>query len=108
MEIKLEQRRSNIGTFYIGNNGDRLGKMDFLIKDGVMNIYHTEVNDEVQGKNLGLHLVEAGVKFARENHLKVLPTCTFARSVFDRVKAYQDVLVDSALPKPYHPGGGTA
>ncbi len=100
MEIKLEQRRSNIGTFYIDDNGDLLGKMDFLIKDGVMNIYHTEVNNEVQHKNLGLHLVEAGVKFARENHLKVLPTCTFARSVFDRVKAYQDVLVDSAKSNP--------
>jgi predicted GNAT family acetyltransferase len=94
MEIKLEQRRSNIGSFYIDNNGDRQGHMDFLIRDGIMKIYHTEVNQQLQGKNMGLKLVEAGVNFARENKLKILPTCTFARSVFDRVKEYQDVLVE--------------
>jgi predicted GNAT family acetyltransferase len=94
MEIKLEQRRSNIGTFYIDEDGKRIGKMDFLIKDGVMNIYHTEVSEQLHGQHMGDKLVEAGVNFARENHLKVLPTCTFARSVFNRVKAYGDVLAE--------------
>lgn len=95
MEIKLEQRRSSVGSFYIDNDGERLGHMDFLIRDGVMNIYHTEVNEKLQGQHMGDKLVEAGVNFAREKHLKVLPTCTFARSVFNRVKAYQDVLTES-------------
>jgi predicted GNAT family acetyltransferase len=103
MEIKLEQRRSNIGTFYIDNDGERLGKMDFLIKDGVMNIYHTEVSDELQGKHLGEQLVESGVNFARENKLKVLPSCTFVRSVFNQVKAYQDLLI--AQPNLPQQGG---
>ena len=95
MEIKLEQRRSSVGSFYIDNDGERLGHMDFLIKDGVMNIYHTEVNEKLHGQHMGDKLVEAGVNFARENQLKILPTCTFARSVFNRVKAYQDVLAES-------------
>jgi predicted GNAT family acetyltransferase len=94
MEVKLEQRRSNIGTFYVDEEDERIGKMDFLIKDGVMNIYHTEVNPEMQGLGVGEQLVEAGVNFAREHHFKVLPTCTFARSVFDRVKEYQDLLAE--------------
>jgi predicted GNAT family acetyltransferase len=93
MEIKLEQKRSSLGAFYIDDNGDRLGQMDFLVNDVVMNIYHTQVSDLLQGKHMGDKLVEAGVNYARENHLKVLPTCTFARSVFNRVSAYSDVLV---------------
>jgi predicted GNAT family acetyltransferase len=44
---------------------------------------------------MGEKLVEAGVNFARENHLKILPTCTFARSVFNRVKEYGDVLIEA-------------
>jgi uncharacterized protein len=60
----------------------------------VMNIYHTEVRNQLQGKHMGEKLVEAGVNFARENHLRILPTCTFARSVFNRVKAYADVLAE--------------
>jgi predicted GNAT family acetyltransferase len=93
MEIKLDQKRSTLGAFYIDDDGDRLGEMDFLINNGVMNIYHTEVSEQLHGKHMGDKLVEAGVNYARENHLKILPTCTFARSVFNRVKAYQDVLV---------------
>jgi predicted GNAT family acetyltransferase len=92
MEIKLEQKRSNVGVFYIDIDGQRLGEMDFLLPNGVMNIYHTGVSDELQGKNMGIKLIEAGVNYARENHLKILPTCPFARSVFDRVKKYADVL----------------
>ena len=94
MEIKLEQRRSNIGSFYIDNDGEWMGRMDFLTRDGIMNIYHTEISEQIQGKHLGEQLVEAGVNYARKNNLKILPTCTFARSVFNREKAYQDVLVD--------------
>ena len=95
MEIKLDQKRSSLGAFYIDDNGDRLGEMDFLINDGVMNIYHTEVSELLQVKHMGDKLVEAGVNYAREKHLKILPTCTFARSVFNRVKAYGDVLVEN-------------
>jgi predicted GNAT family acetyltransferase len=94
MEIKNEERH-HAGAFYIGDNGERLGEMRYLVRDGIMNIYHTEVNEKLQGKHMGDKLVEAGVKYARENHFKILPTCTFARSVFDRTPAYGDVLVRS-------------
>ena len=93
MEIKLDQKRSSLGAFYIDDDGTRLGEMDFLINDGVMNIYHTEVNPSIGSHNWGFKLVETGVKFARENRLKILPTCTFAKSVFNRTEAFQDVLV---------------
>jgi predicted GNAT family acetyltransferase len=91
--IKLEQKRSSLGAFYIDSDGERLGEMDFLINNGVMNIYHTQVSEQLAGQHMGDKLVQAGVNYGRENHLKILPTCTFARSVFDRVKEYADVLV---------------
>jgi predicted GNAT family acetyltransferase len=94
MEIKNEERH-HAGAFYIDDNGGRLGEMRYLVRDGVMNIYHTEVNEILQGKHMGEKMVEAGVKYARENNLKVLPTCTFARTVFNRTPAYQDVLVEN-------------
>ena len=93
MLIKLEQKRSSLGAFYIDSDGERLGEMDFLVTNGVMNIYHTQVSEKLAGQHMGDKLVQAGVNYARENHLKILPTCTFARSVFDRVKEYADVLV---------------
>ncbi|WP_426667232.1 GNAT family N-acetyltransferase [Mucilaginibacter sp. McL0603] len=93
MEIKNEERH-HAGIFYIDDNGNRLGEMRYLTRDNVMNIYHTEVSEKLKGQHMGEKLVEAGVNFARENHLKILPTCVFARSVFNRVKAYGDVLAE--------------
>ena len=93
MEIKNEERH-HAGAFYIDDNGERLGEMRYLVRDNtVMNIYHTEVSDKLQGHHMGEKLVEAGVKYARENNFKILPTCTFARSVFNRTPAYDDVLM---------------
>jgi predicted GNAT family acetyltransferase len=92
MEIKQEEHHRT-GAFYIDGNGDRLGEMRYLVRDGVMNIYHTEVSDKLQGHHMGEKLVEAGVKYARDNQFKILPTCVFARSVFNRTPAYDDVLL---------------
>jgi hypothetical protein len=92
--IKNEERH-HAGAFYIDDNGDRLGEMRYLVRDGVMNIYHTEVDEKLKGQHMGERLVDAGVTYARENQYKILPTCVFARSVFNRTPAYDDVLVRS-------------
>ncbi len=91
MDIKNEEHH-HAGEFYAEEEGEKLGIMKYLVKEGVMNIYHTEVSPKLQGKNIGFKLVEAGVKYAREKELKILPTCTFAKSVFDRMAAFADVL----------------
>ena len=61
-------------------------------KDPKMIIDHTEVKDEYEGRGLGKQLVKAGVNYARENHLKILPLCPFAKKIFDLTPAYADVL----------------
>ena len=55
-------------------------------------ISHTEVSDVLKGKNAGKQLVAAAVDYARKNKIKIVPLCPFARSVFDKVKEYSDVL----------------
>lgn len=92
MEIKFEQSETK-GAFYVEENGVRLAEMTFS-KAGADRIIidHTEVSDALRGKNMGKQLVTEAVAYARKNNLKILPLCPFARSVFDRVKEYQDVL----------------
>ena len=93
MEIKQEERH-HAGSFYIEENGKRLGEMRYLIRGKVMNIYHTGVDPSLQGHDMGFKLVKTGVKYARENDLKILPTCTYARSVFMRTADFNDVFVN--------------
>jgi hypothetical protein len=93
IEIRQEERH-HAGSFYLDDNGTRMGEMRYIVRDGVMNIYHTEVNPQLGGHNWGFKLVETGVNYARENHLKILPTCTYAHSVFMKTPEFKDVLVE--------------
>lgn len=59
---------------------------------GKMIIDHTEVDETYEGKGLGRQLVKAGVEYAREHQLKILPSCPFAKKIFEITPAFADVL----------------
>ena len=93
MLIQHEQQ-GNKGSFYVEENTNRLAEMIYNVSaNELMIIEHTEVSDELRGKNVGYQLVHTAVEYARTNHLKILPLCPFARSVFDKKHAeFGDVL----------------
>jgi predicted GNAT family acetyltransferase len=65
-----------------------------LPADDVMIIDHTEVDESVRRKTVGNELVNKAVEFARAKNIKIVPQCSFARSVFDRNHEFSDVLDD--------------
>jgi len=92
MEIQRKEN-GNRGEFFIEENGKQIALMTYK-KSGADKIVidHTEVDESLQGEGIGNDLVEAGVKFARQNNLKILPTCPFAKKVIDETPEFQDVL----------------
>jgi predicted GNAT family acetyltransferase len=82
------------GSFYVEENGIILAEMTYsMTGTTLMIIDHTEVSDELRGKNVGYQLVHTAVEYARTNHIKILPLCPFAKSVFDKKgAAFADVL----------------
>ena len=92
MTVKHNENNDN-GKFYLDNDGKEIGEMTYIIiEKNIMDINHTLIEEEHRGKNLGLELVEAGVKYAREHQLKILPTCPFVHKVFQENKNYSDVV----------------
>lgn len=55
-------------------------------------IEHTEVAENFEGKGIGKKLVLEAVEYARKNLLKILPLCTYAKSVFDKTPELKDVV----------------
>ncbi|AIM36765.1 GNAT family N-acetyltransferase [Sphingobacterium sp. SG20118] len=55
-------------------------------------IDHTEVHPGFEGNGVGKKLVLEAVDYARKKNVKIMPLCPFAKSVFDRTEAFQDVL----------------
>jgi predicted GNAT family acetyltransferase len=92
MKIQLEQKGTHY-AFFIEEEGERLAEMVFKQAgpDKII-IEHTEVDDKLRGTGAGKKLVAEAVAYARRNNLKIVPLCSFTKSVIDKTKEYQDVL----------------
>ena len=92
MEIRHEET-GHRGAFFTERDGKRLGQMTYTTAGATRIIIdHTEVSDELRGTGTGAKLGAAAVEWARAANRKVIPLCPYAKSVFDKTPAYQDVL----------------
>lgn len=92
MEIK-NQTDAKGGNFFAEDNGQHIGFMHYTFAGPhKMIINHTEVDEAYEGKGIGMKLVKAGVEYAREHQMKILPLCPFAKKIFDITPAFADVL----------------
>jgi hypothetical protein len=90
--VQLHLTEKN-GYFYIEDEGIIQAQMTFIFAGPKRIIIdHTEVQPANEGKGYGKQMVSAAVDFAREKHIKILPLCPFAKSVFDRTPEFRDVL----------------
>lgn len=93
--MKVEQFNGESKGYFKASDSDReAGRMTYSWagKDKFI-IDHTEVDPAFKGQGVGKVLLDAAVAYARENHLKVIPLCPFAKSQFDRRAEIKDVLV---------------
>ena len=88
------EERGHRGAFFLTRDGKRLAQMTYTVAGSRIIIDHTEVDDVLRGTGTGKKLVAAAVEWARRADRRLLPLCPFARSVFDQVPEYRDVLAD--------------
>ncbi len=92
MEI-IQENEEKRGLFKAVEDGKEAGLMTYTWAGSTKFIIdHTEVNPEFKGKGVGQQLVLKAVEYARANHLKIMPLCPFAKSVFDKKPEIGDVL----------------
>lgn len=86
------QRSGHRGAFVWVQDGKRLAEMSYTTSGTRVIIDHTQVDEVLRGKKVGEQLVRAAVEWARKENVKLLPLCPFARSVFEKMPEYADVL----------------
>ena len=85
------------GAFYVEAGGERLAEMTYAKPSaGRAVIEHTVVDDRLGGRGVGKRLVLAGVEWARATGTKLVPRCSYARSVLERDASLHDVLAREA------------
>ncbi|EEI89640.1 acetyltransferase, GNAT family [Sphingobacterium spiritivorum ATCC 33300] len=92
MEIKHVQEGQK-GYFSMMDQDIEAGRITYTYAgETKIIIDHTDVSDEYRGQSIGKKIVLEIVDFARTNHIKILPLCPFAKSVFDKSPEIKDVL----------------
>lgn len=97
--MKIENKQNGNGGYMDllkEEDGNKpVGRLTYTIipDDKKLIISYVMVYPEFEGKGLGKYLVEAAIKFARENAWKVFPHCSYARSVMNRMKDVDDILL---------------
>lgn len=92
MEIKHTDN-GKTGRFYIEIDGKEEAKLTYKHSgDRQITIEHTIVNEALKGRGIGRQLVDAAVLYLRQNGLKAVLECSYAKSVFDRNAKELDAL----------------
>ncbi|OAH52842.1 GNAT family acetyltransferase [Domibacillus aminovorans] len=92
--MKMETIQHKEGMFYIEKEGKRVAEITYVpAGEGKINANHTYVSEELRGGGVAGQLLDALVTYARENNLKIIPTCSYVMAKFSHGSQYNDMLV---------------
>ena len=60
--------------------------------DGTLNLFHTEVPDEFEGKGIGSRLVKNALEQIKAEGLKINPSCPFIAAYIKRHPEYENLV----------------
>jgi predicted GNAT family acetyltransferase len=75
-------------------DGKLAGFVKYRLQSGLIELVHTEINDEFEGRGLGSRLISFALDDARERELAVLPFCPFVNDYIQRHHQYVDLVPD--------------
>ena len=93
----INDRSGNGGVLLLNKDEEEVGRLTYTIfpEENKLIISFVLVHAQFEGRGMGKYLVEEAIKFARENNWNVYPHCSYARSVMNRMKDVEDILLKS-------------
>ena len=92
MDMKFTLKKSNMHhAFEYEKEGRCLAEITWVESEGIMTMDHTYVSDELRGQGVAKKLLDEAANYARTNHLKMKPVCSYVVAAFEKSEAYDDV-----------------
>ena len=88
----MHQPAEKGGRFVLQRDGRNVAELVYSGAGPVVTLLHTEVDAVMRGTGAGKTLVEEAVQWARAEGKRIVARCPYAKSVFEKTPAYQDVL----------------
>jgi predicted GNAT family acetyltransferase len=70
----------------------KIAHADYHLSGYIMTILHVYTPPEYRGQGLAALVTKFALDYARENNLKIIPHCPYARDYMEKHKEYQDLL----------------
>ncbi len=88
----MEIKQGN-NCFYIGESEQSaIAEITYVyIDEQAINVNHTFVDPSLRGQGIAKKLMDKVVDFAKEQHIKIKPTCSYAVKVFPRYPEYESL-----------------
>jgi uncharacterized protein len=86
------QRQVTTGRFEIEQDG-HVAYLEYTVAGKILALLHTEVPEELRGRELASELTKFALQWARENHMKVDVICPLVADYLDRHKEYSDLVL---------------
>ncbi len=80
------------GRYEIRVGGDLAGFLEYRSHPGLIELVHTEIDEEFEGRGLGSQLILFALDDARERKLSVLPFCPFVNDYIQRHPQYVELV----------------
>jgi predicted GNAT family acetyltransferase len=78
--------------YEIRSDGELAGFLTYRPHSGLIELVHTEIDEEFEGRGLGSQLISFALDDARERGLAVLPFCPFVNDYIQRHRQYVDLV----------------
>ena len=89
----LHKHIGSKGLFYMEADDEIVARMIYTNPSGgILLIEHIQIDEALQGLNIGYELVHAAVEYARHHKICIIASCSFAKNLFSKKPEWQDVL----------------
>jgi predicted GNAT family acetyltransferase len=80
----------------VSTEGVELGHLEYRVVDDsgrkTVDFYHTFTRTEAQGKGIAAKMVETGLNWAKDQHMIIVPSCSYVASYLKKTPKYNSSL----------------
>ena len=92
METEVIHEKEN-ERFVIYVEGNEV-YVEYKMRNDKIDLNHTFTHPALRGKGLAAHVVRAALEFAKENNMRVIPTCSYVQSFIAKNDEYKELVFD--------------
>jgi hypothetical protein len=90
MEPEVIHEKEN-ERFVIYTEGNEV-YVEYKMRNNKVDLNHTYTHPALRGKGLAAHVVRAAFEFAKENNLKVIPSCSYVQAFVAKNDVYKELV----------------